>query len=181
MSFARQGLMSPLGARLSHIGPGGLHRVVVPGEVTQQDGDPGCCLAEYLDQSVAAYTGDQPLVDQQALRLGDLDWQVVGSTGHTHGHLVLWQPADRILAVGDALSSYDVGWVNLAIDGPEAARLALGSLQKLSDLQPRLILPGHGPIRAAAFGEALRRAQRLVNDPDEAVCMASAASSATPS
>lgn len=38
-SFARQGLMSHLGARMSHIGPGRVH-IVLPGrpEVTQQHG-----------------------------------------------------------------------------------------------------------------------------------------------
>ena len=33
------------------------------------------------------------------------------------GHLSLWQPEDRLLIVGDALSDYDVGWVNMALDG----------------------------------------------------------------
>ena len=35
--------------------------------------DPGCCVAEYLDQPVAPYTVDQPLEDGQVLRLGDAD------------------------------------------------------------------------------------------------------------
>jgi uncharacterized protein (TIGR00369 family) len=39
VSFARQGLMDHLGARLSHIGPGRVH-IVLPHrpEITQQDG-----------------------------------------------------------------------------------------------------------------------------------------------
>ena len=45
--------------------------------------DPGCCLAEYLDQPVAPYTVDLPLQDGQLLRLGDTDWQVVATPGHT--------------------------------------------------------------------------------------------------
>ena len=134
--------------------------------------DPGCCLAEYLDQPVSPYTVDEPLDDEQVLRLGDADWQVVHTPGHTPGHLALWQPEEQLLAVGDALSDYDVGWVNLALDGPEAATTALRSLRRLSDLAPRVVLPAHGPIPAdpaAAFAAALRRAQRLVDDPDGAV------------
>ncbi|MEU6140551.1 MBL fold metallo-hydrolase [Streptomyces sp. NPDC047081] len=134
--------------------------------------DPGCCSAEYLDQPVAPYAVDQPLHDAQLLRLGDADWMVVSTPGHTPGHLALWQPEERLLAVGDALSDYDVGWVNLALDGPEAAATALASLQRLSDLAPRVLLPGHGPLPAdpgAALAAALRRAQRLVDDPDGAV------------
>jgi glyoxylase-like metal-dependent hydrolase (beta-lactamase superfamily II) len=134
--------------------------------------DPGCCLAEYLDQPVAPYTVDVPLDDGQLVRLGDADWQVVRTPGHTPGHLSLWQPEERLLVVGDALSSYDVGWVNLALDGPEAATTALASLHRMVDLAPRVLLPSHGPLPAdpgAAFATAARRAQRLVDDPDGAV------------
>ncbi|MDQ3733415.1 MAG: MBL fold metallo-hydrolase [Actinomycetota bacterium] len=134
--------------------------------------DPGCCLAEYLDQPVSPYTVDEPLHDGQILRLGDADWEVVRTPGHTPGHLSLWQPEERLLMVGDALSDYDVGWVNIALDGPGAAATALASLHRLVDLAPRVLLPSHGPIPAdsgAAFDTALRRAQRLVDDPAGAV------------
>jgi len=134
--------------------------------------DPGCCSAEYLDQPVGPYTVDVPLHDGQVLRLGDADWQVVATPGHTPGHLALWQPEERLLVVGDALSDYDVGWVNLALDGPQAAGTALASLQRMADLRPRVLLPSHGPAPAdpgAAFAAATRRARRLVDDPDGAV------------
>lgn len=48
--------------------------------------DPGCCLAEYLDQPVGPYTVDEPLHDEQVVRLGDADWEVVRTPGHTPGH-----------------------------------------------------------------------------------------------
>lgn len=134
--------------------------------------DPGCCAAEYLDQPVAPYAVDIALDDGELLRLGDTDWEVVRTPGHTPGHVALWQPEERLLVVGDALSDYDVGWVNLALDGLDAATTALASLERLADLAPRVILPSHGPIPAdpaAAFATALRRAQRLVDDPDGAV------------
>ena len=134
--------------------------------------DPGCCQAEYLDQPVSPYTVDVPLDDGQILRLGDADWEVVRTPGHTPGHLSLWQPEERLLVVGDALSDYDVGWVNLALDGPQAAATALAFAAPPADLGPRVLLPAHGPIPAdssAAFTAALRRAQRLVDDPAGAV------------
>lgn len=134
--------------------------------------DPGCCAAEYLDQPVAPYTVDVPLDDGQVLDLGDVSWAVIGTPGHTPGHLALWQPDERILVVGDTLSDYDVGWVNLALDGPDVAATALTSLKRLAALDARVILPSHGPIPTdpdAALGAALRRAQRLVDDPDGAV------------
>ncbi|BBJ46000.1 hypothetical protein SSPO_087180 [Streptomyces antimycoticus] len=66
--------------------------------------------------------------------------------------------------VGDALSDYDIGWVNLALDDPDTAATALTSLKRIADLAPRVILPSHGPIPTdpgAAFATALRRARRL--------------------
>ncbi|MFJ9681767.1 MBL fold metallo-hydrolase [Streptomyces sp. NPDC101194] len=134
--------------------------------------DPGCCAAEYLDQPVAPYTVDVPLDDGQILRLGKADWEVVRTPGHTPGHLALWQPEERLLVVGDALSDYDVGWVNLALDGPDAAATALASLERMAELSPSVLLPSHGPVPAdsdAALAAALRRARRLVDDPDGAV------------
>jgi glyoxylase-like metal-dependent hydrolase (beta-lactamase superfamily II) len=129
--------------------------------------DPGCCLAEYLDQPVDPYTVDEALEDGQLVRLGDADWQVVRSPGHTPGHLSLWEPEEKLLVVGDALSDYDVGWINVALDGPEAAAIALSSLQRMADLRPRVLLPAHGPLPvdpSATFATAMRRAQRLVDD-----------------
>ncbi|WP_066946682.1 MBL fold metallo-hydrolase [Microtetraspora fusca] len=133
---------------------------------------PGCCLAEYLDQPVSPYTVDEPLHDRQTVQLGDADWEVMHTPGHTPGHLALWQPEERLLVVGDALSDYDVGWVNLALDGPDAALAALASLHRMADLKARVLLPAHGPVPAdpsAAFAAATRRAQRLVDDPAGAV------------
>jgi hypothetical protein len=84
----------------------------------------------------------------------------------------LWQPDQRLLIVGDAVSDYDVGWVNIALDGPDTAATALASLQRLAELNPRVLLPAHGPIPhdpAAAIAAGLRRARRLVDDPAGAV------------
>jgi hydroxyacylglutathione hydrolase len=108
--------------------------------------DPGCCVAEYLDQPVAPYTVDEALGDGQLLRLGDVDWEVLHTPGHAPGHLSLWQPEERLLMVGDALSDYDVGWINRALDGPDAAATALASLRRLAALDARVLLPSHGPI-----------------------------------
>jgi hypothetical protein len=49
---------------------------------------PGCCQAEYLDQPVGPYTVDEPLNDGQVVRLGEADWEIVRTPGHTPGHLV---------------------------------------------------------------------------------------------
>lgn len=134
--------------------------------------DPGCCVAEYLDQPVAQYDVDIALQDGAVLHLGDADWQVVCTPGHTPGHLSLWQPEERVLVAGDAMSAYDVGWVWTALDGPEVAATALSSLERIAGLQPRVVIPAHGAIPQdvpAAFATAHRRVSRLMDDPAGAV------------
>ena len=82
------------------------------------------CQAEYLDQPVTPYAVDEQLHESQILPLGDAQWQVIGTSGHTPGHLCLWQPHERPLIAGDSLPD-DVGWVSTALDGPDAAATAL--------------------------------------------------------
>ena len=106
--------------------------------------DPGCCQAEYLDQPVAPTPStNRSTTDSPAARR-----RRVAGRPHprTHpGHLSLWQPDERLLAVGDALSDYDVGWVNLALDGPDAAATALASLHRLADLPRACCFPPTAP------------------------------------
>ncbi len=133
---------------------------------------PGCCLAEYLDQPVAPYSVDRGVGDGDILLLGETEWQVIATPGHTPGHLSLWQPDEQVLVAGDVLSDYDVGWVASALDGPDAATVAVASIEKLDALHPRLLLTAHGPLPAdapAVLATAHRRASRLVEDPEGAV------------
>ena len=86
-------------------------------------------------------------------------------------HLCLWQPEERLVAVGDALSD-DVGWVDLALDGPHAAATAVASLQRLTDLVPHVILPALGPMPTdvgAALAEGAQPSAATRLDPDVAV------------
>ena len=71
--------------------------------------------------------------DGQILPLGAAEWQVIATPGHTPGHLCLWQPDEQLLIVGDALSDYDVGWVNLALDGPDVNR---DPLERAKGIEP---------------------------------------------
>lgn len=77
-----------------------------------------------------------------------------------------------MLITGDAVSNYDIGWINLAVDGPDIAVTAVESLQRLADLNPRVLLPAHGPLPPdpqVTLAAGLRRIQRLAQDPAGAV------------
>jgi len=86
--------------------------------------------------------------------------------GHAPGHLCLFDPQDGTLLTGDMVPG--VGTTLVAPPDGEMASY-LESLERLADLQPRLLLPAHGPplplgaqaIRAL-IAHRLWREQRVV-------------------
>lgn len=134
--------------------------------------DPGCCVAEYLDQPVPEYTIDTAVGDGDRLELGEHSWDVLEVPGHTPGHLALWNPDERILVVGDTLSTYDVGWVNVMRDGPAGIDASLTSLHRLRELDAAVAIPGHGPLVIdpdPAIAKAISRMERQRANLDLAV------------
>ena len=142
-----------------------------PGRRCRHPPGSGLLQAEYLDQPVAPYTVDQQLRDGQILPLGAAG-RSLPLPGTRRAICACGSPTSSSSSSAMPCPSYDVGWVNLALDGPDVAAIALASLQRLIDLAPRVLIPAHGPIpagAASALTAARRRARRLVNDPDGAV------------
>ena len=96
---------------------------------------------------------------------------MIGTDGQHPRTRVVWQPDHGLLIVGDALSDNDVGWVDIATDGPDAAATAVASLQRLTT-RTESDPPGARADTdrpAAAFTAGLSQAQRLVDDPVGAI------------
>jgi hydroxyacylglutathione hydrolase len=91
----------------------------------------------------------------RALREGDdiAGFQVLDTPGHSAGHIALWRESDRVLILGDVLANMDTttGIPSLRepkgyfTPDPVANRR---SAKRLGQLEPRLVLFGHGaPLR----------------------------------
>jgi hydroxyacylglutathione hydrolase len=89
----------------------------------------------------------------RTLREGDevAGFTVLDAPGHSRGHIALWREPDRTLILGDVLNSQDplLGFprrLRLPPDfftpDPEHNRR---SAKRLGELEPRLVLFGHGP------------------------------------
>jgi glyoxylase-like metal-dependent hydrolase (beta-lactamase superfamily II) len=89
---------------------------------------------------------------ERVLREGDevAGFRVVHAPGHARGEIVFFREADRVAICGDVIRnmSYATGRPMIAeppeiftYDPAENRR----SIRKLADLEPSLILPGHGP------------------------------------
>jgi glyoxylase-like metal-dependent hydrolase (beta-lactamase superfamily II) len=88
---------------------------------------------------------DEHWSDGQTYQVGELSFQVIHCPGHTPGHVVLFEPAERKVFVGDCLFAGSIGRTDLPG----------GSTEQLMDSLFKKILPlgddvevysGHGPV-----------------------------------
>ncbi|MGX6603351.1 MBL fold metallo-hydrolase [Micromonosporaceae bacterium Da 78-11] len=83
--------------------------------------------------------------------------QIVGTPGHTAGHVSVFDPSTGVLVAGDAVRNQNgvlVGSDRLYTDD---AVLAVASVRKLAALDVKAILPGHGEPLTTGAADALRR------------------------
>jgi glyoxylase-like metal-dependent hydrolase (beta-lactamase superfamily II) len=108
-------------------------------------------LAQFF---VRIFAGPGHPVDRR-LRDGDEvgGFRVIDAPGHSKGHVVFWRESDRVLIVGDVLCNMDTytGRPGLQLPkdrltpDPERNR---ASAKKLGELEPEVVLFGHGkPLR----------------------------------
>jgi glyoxylase-like metal-dependent hydrolase (beta-lactamase superfamily II) len=96
-------------------------------------------------------------------------WRWIHTPGHTAGHVSLFRDADRTLIVGDAFcttrqeSFFAVATQSPELHGPPAYfttdwDAARHSVQRLAELRPAIVAPGHGrPMAGRETTEALRQ------------------------
>jgi glyoxylase-like metal-dependent hydrolase (beta-lactamase superfamily II) len=87
---------------------------------------------------------DRALQGGESFAVGERVWTIVHTPGHSEAHVCLWSASDRILLSGDHL----LGAITPHIDFRRGDENPLGdflvSLQKIEDLAPDLVFPGHG-------------------------------------
>jgi glyoxylase-like metal-dependent hydrolase (beta-lactamase superfamily II) len=82
--------------------------------------------------------------------------RIIGTPGHTAGHVAVFDPSVGVLVAGDALTTTQ------GLAAPDARNTsnmteALASIRKLATLDVRVILPGHGPPLTTGAAEALAK------------------------
>ncbi|MBW6425202.1 MBL fold metallo-hydrolase [Rhizobium sp. XQZ8] len=102
-------------------------------------------------------------------------WHWVHTPGHSPGHVSLWRERDRALIVGDAFvttraeSAYATAFQTLQLHGPPRYFTidwvkSKESVEVLADLEPDLVISGHG--RAMQGAELAVKLHTLVRDFD---------------
>jgi len=123
-------------------------------EVARQSGVPADTLARYESSRRGGRLGvaavvppDRELVDGVQVETDLGAWRVYETPGHAPSHVVLHQPARRLLLSGDHI----LGRVSLYYDyghTPDPAGEFLSSLDVVEGMEVQLVLSGHGrPVR----------------------------------
>jgi hydroxyacylglutathione hydrolase len=88
---------------------------------------------------------DEYWTDGQTYIVGSLSFQVIHCPGHTPGHVVLFEPQERKVFVGDCLFAGSIGRTDLP--GGSSERLMDSLLNKIVPLGDDVeVYSGHGPI-----------------------------------
>jgi glyoxylase-like metal-dependent hydrolase (beta-lactamase superfamily II)/8-oxo-dGTP pyrophosphatase MutT (NUDIX family) len=120
------------------------------GDVARLRAKHGCpvyahaATAARVDFAVDVVVDDGHVFDLPAGRRGPARrFVAVHTPGHAPGHLCLWEPDIGLLIAGDMIA----GTGSILIDPPEGHMATyLRSLQRLATLEPRALIPAHGPL-----------------------------------
>jgi glyoxylase-like metal-dependent hydrolase (beta-lactamase superfamily II) len=156
------GSAEAIGQVLDSAGPGwaGVRHVVL----THKHPDHAGSISDVLDEATSA-TGcigqaDLTEVDADLRALADGDevfgLQIVGTPGHTAGHISIFDEDTGVLVAGDALNN-DGGLAGSAPEFTEDEAAAAASVRKLAELAPRTILVGHGDPVTDGAADALQQ------------------------
>jgi hydroxyacylglutathione hydrolase len=88
---------------------------------------------------------DEYFEDGQLFKVGDLEFQVLHTPGHTPGHVVLYEPTEKKVFVGDVLFAGSIGRTDLP--GGSTRQLLDSINNKLLTLDDDVqVYSGHGPV-----------------------------------
>jgi glyoxylase-like metal-dependent hydrolase (beta-lactamase superfamily II) len=87
---------------------------------------------------------NRPIREDAQMDLGNCPIEILLTPGHTPTNLSIWVPRDGVLFCGDCLVNRYLP--NLDAGGPIQWQQWLRSLDRISQLAPSAIMPGHGPV-----------------------------------
>jgi hydroxyacylglutathione hydrolase len=106
--------------------------------------DPALNLSVGMGTPVTAHGPDRTYEAGEELELSGTRWTVLHTPGHSPGGVALWNGADNVALVGDALFAGSVGRTDFP--GSDPHLLARSIRERLYTLpEETIIYPGHGP------------------------------------
>jgi len=87
------------------------------------------------------------------------NWDVYWTPGHEEGHVVFHRRTDGVLIVGDTVLAKITPHIGWMLEPEDPLGQFLGSLEKVAQLDPSLVLPGHG----RPFEQGAERARTIAS------------------
>ena len=121
-------------------------------------------LLSYEDtgQQCPSFNADSPLCPGEVHFWSGFEWEVHAAPGHDHDALLFFNPEHRILISADALWGNGFGIVFPEVLGGHGFSEVGATLKVIEELNPLIVLPGHGPV-IHDVSESLARAYSKLN------------------
>jgi glyoxylase-like metal-dependent hydrolase (beta-lactamase superfamily II) len=81
---------------------------------------------------------------EETFSVGGREWKVIHTPGHSPSHVCLFAPEESILVSGDHLLPTITPHIDFTRGDADPLGEFLASLERIEELEPRLVLPGHG-------------------------------------
>lgn len=111
---------------------------------------------------------DGCLLPGAEIPLADVMWQIHAAPGHDPHSVVLFDPSSRTLISADALWEKGFGVVFPELEGDSAFSEVGATLDLIEQLDPRWVIPGHGPVfiyRAEVLARSRERLDAFLKNP----------------
>lgn len=112
-------------------------------------------------QKCQRFTFDACIAPGDKLSMAGLDWQVMAAPGHDPHSMILYCPAEAILISADALWEHGFGVIFPELIGESGFAEQADVLKLISELDVRLVIPGHGAPFSDVRGALARAQSRL--------------------
>lgn len=137
---------------------------VAPGQIQHvHNWNPQALSYTPTGQACPRFRADAPLQPGSTLELAGRTWQVHAAPGHDPHSIMLFEPQRRLLISADALWENGFGVVFPEIEGECAFEEVAATLEVIEQLQPQLVLPGHGAMFSDAPKALAIARQRLAS------------------
>jgi glyoxylase-like metal-dependent hydrolase (beta-lactamase superfamily II) len=134
-----------------------------------RDWDNNALSFEATGQSCPRFHADTQMHPGDIYNWAGFNWEVHASPGHDHDALLLFNPEHRILISADSLWANGFGVVFPEICGGTGFAEVSSSLNLIEKLNPKIVLPGHGPLiedLPAALSVARSKIKRFIDLPE---------------
>lgn len=147
----------------------GIKTYIPPGQsIFVTNWDPVALSYVPTGQTCPRFGFDALLEPGGSIRLGHRDWQIHAAPGHDPHSIILFQSDLRLLISADALWENGFGVVFPEIEGLSAFDQVAQTLDLIEELNPLLVIPGHGsPFDdvSQALDKARTRLQFFCSEP----------------